>query len=114
MPKDAKKFYCKHCDFTCSKESNWKQHIITVKHMKNDILVTNDDNKMPKNANYTCKCGNTYMYRQGLSRHKKICSIVQGTVNDTNYTKIPHFEKDKQTIEIDKETIMAITPTIAQ
>ena len=36
MPKMPleKKFYCKDCDFTCSKKSNWDKHLLTAKHKK--------------------------------------------------------------------------------
>jgi len=78
MPFNAKKFYCEKCDFTCSKESNWNNHIATRKHLNGDKEVTNGYKKMPKSVAYRCKCGNIYMYKQGLSRHKQTCSISQG------------------------------------
>jgi hypothetical protein len=31
-PKNAEKYYCKSCLHSCSKESDWKRHIITRKH----------------------------------------------------------------------------------
>ena len=56
MPKSCRKFYCKICDFICSKESNWNIHINTAKHKNGYIGVTNDTNLMPKNAKiFECK-----------------------------------------------------------
>ena len=34
MPKNAKNFYCKYCDFKCSKQSNYETHCLTPKHKK--------------------------------------------------------------------------------
>jgi hypothetical protein len=83
MPKNAEKYYCEKCNFTCSKKSNWTKHILTLKHMNGYKMVTNGDKIMPKNAEFECECGNTYKHRQGLYRHKKTCSIVQGEENQT-------------------------------
>src|SRR6056300_1049418 len=73
MPKNANDFYCEFCDFKCSKYSNFNNHLMTLKHKR----MTNDDEKMPKNANaelvYVCECGISYKYRQGLFAHKKKC-----------------------------------------
>ena len=40
MPKNAKTFYCEICDFTCSKKSNYENHLNTAKHgISNDINI---------------------------------------------------------------------------
>jgi hypothetical protein len=44
MPKNAKKFYCEKCHFTCSKESNWIKHTMTLKH-NNETNETNLEQK---------------------------------------------------------------------
>ena len=36
-------FYCKICDYTCSKQSQWDRHINTRKHKNVDKLFTNVD-----------------------------------------------------------------------
>ena len=99
-PKNANKYYCKICDFQCSKQSDWNRHILTRKHNKSYAGVTNDDNITQQNAKseYVCECGNTYKYRQGLYKHKKICSIIQPeeTVNNNTIS----------TTDIDKELLM--------
>ena len=46
MPKNANKFSCERCDFQCSKESNYKRHLMTRKHK----IRTNTNEKVPKNA----------------------------------------------------------------
>ena len=90
MPKNANNFYCKKCDFRCSKESNWKNHLTTLKHTRSYKGVTIDTNLMPKNANnFECECGNIYKFRQGLYKHKKKCSILQGEEKSNTNTIIP-------------------------
>ena len=76
MPKNAEYFYCKLCDFKCSKYSNYTAHINTRKHINGNKMVTFDNHFVPKNAEYSCKCGNIYKHKSGLSRHKKICNMT--------------------------------------
>jgi hypothetical protein len=76
MPKNAEHFYCKLCDFTTSKNSNWNKHLITRKHQ----LLTNVDKK------FICDCGKQFTARQSLSRHRKSCNYEQQdeTLTTTN------------------------------
>jgi hypothetical protein len=68
--KTADLFYCKSCDFKCSKKSDYMRHITTRKHQKNDKWITLDDKKAQKNAEqFECLCGKKYIYRQGLWKH---------------------------------------------
>jgi hypothetical protein len=79
MPKNAEKFTCELCNFKCSKYSNYLCHINTKKHIQSvsdNKMVINDNAELPKNAEYICKCGNTYKYMSGLSRHKKRCTLI--------------------------------------
>ena len=66
-PKSPKKFVCKKCDYTCFKQSEWDKHVLTLKHIKDDTELQQNLQK------FTCECGNTYKYRQGLWTHKKRC-----------------------------------------
>lgn len=105
-PKTAK-FFCEKCDFKCSKESDWKRHIITRKHNKNDYGVTILHQKTPKPAMYECNhCGNTYMYRQGLFKHKKTCLMINAEVKETPSPVKP------QTTSIDENLIKVLTEAI--
>ena len=95
--KNAKKchiFVCEMCDFKCSKKSNYKIHIETIKHK----MVTESNIKMPMGGqtSFTCVCGNEYKYRPGLAKHKRTCPKINmvslsqacqdnsNTINDTN------------------------------
>jgi regulator of replication initiation timing len=73
--KEVKLFHCEICDFTSSKISNYKSHLLSSKHKKNDKMMTMDDKKTAKEAEsiFTCECGKEYKHRQGLWKHKKIC-----------------------------------------
>ncbi len=72
MPKNAEKYECKKCNFSCSKKSNYEKHIATDKHRR----ITMNLQKMPDdNMQYECEiCGKIYKYRSGLSKHKKFCN----------------------------------------
>ena len=89
MPKNAKKKYCEKCDFTCSKESNWKKHLTTAKHMKE--INGNVGNEQTA-VLYECDiCNKEFKTKSGLWKHKKKCSIGQGE----NNTKNTEFDIDK-------------------
>jgi hypothetical protein len=71
--KNAEMYYCKKCNFTCSKKSNFTSHTLTAKHQKK----TNETQKNPKNALiFACDCGKEYTYRSGLWKHKKVCVLI--------------------------------------
>jgi hypothetical protein len=74
-PKNADKFLCEKCDFTCCKPSDWNRHIATRKHKDTyKILTKNAENANDINT-YVCKCGNEYKHRQSLWNHKKKCEM---------------------------------------
>ena len=47
MPKEAPKYYCQICDFSCSKKSNYDKHLTTRKHI---LRQNTDDKKMPNQS----------------------------------------------------------------
>jgi hypothetical protein len=89
------KYSCKSCNYVCSKKYDWNRHISTTKHIK----LTQGDNlgaisgtcNHNDNNLYTCEsCNKPYSSRNGLWKHKKICSSqqvidsdpIQNTSND--------------------------------
>ena len=42
--KNADKFFCKTCLYSCRKESNYKAHLLTRKHQNGNKMVTNGNN----------------------------------------------------------------------
>ena len=80
---NAKIYECKKCIFVTSKESDWKRHINTRKH----INTYNDLQKNAENAKpYICNnCNKEYSFRQSLYTHKKKCkenTIIDKSIND--------------------------------
>jgi hypothetical protein len=61
------KYLCKACDYGCDNKTNFVKHTETTKHI-NKVNKT-----VPEPRRYSCLCGNTYKYHQGLSLHKKSC-----------------------------------------
>ncbi len=110
MPKNAKKFYCEKCHFTCSKESNWIKHTMTLKH-NNETNETNLEQKkdIKCQKKYECEfCENTFNSRTTLWRHKKICSIIQPEEND-----IDHIVKIKEnSTEVNQEFTQKMIETV--
>lgn len=108
MPKNAKEYYCKICDFRCSKKSNYTVHLNTRKHK----MLTNVDIKMPNNAEYICECGKSYKHRQSLYVHKKKCEYkeyedtpIESTESAFEYLLKENMEMKKETLEMKKENL---------
>ena len=79
MPKNAEIFTCIKCNFKCSKQSNWNNHINTAKHKNR----TNRTEKQPKNAEiFECECGKVYKARNSLWYHKQKCNYVDTICED--------------------------------
>ena len=92
-------YYCKKCDFRCSKKSNYVAHLSTRKH----IYGNNDNKKMPKNAGpYICTiCLKEYKFQSGLSRHRKKCEEREDECKDCEIV-----EKEIIPNNISKDTII--------
>jgi len=93
--KNSKKllnFSCEFCYFVCSNKQDYTRHLSTRKHK----MMTNDDAQ--NSNNYICLCGKKYKYRQGLSIHKKTCTFVEETEENTynSNDKISEFQLDKE------------------
>jgi hypothetical protein len=67
---DCKNFYCKFCNYTTNRQSQFHRHNTTSKHFKN---VTYNQDCSDNINNFICECGNKYKYRQGLQKHKQVC-----------------------------------------
>jgi hypothetical protein len=89
--KNAEKFECKICDFSCCKLSDYNRHQTTRKHKKNEnsngfSIIGNE--KAPLYAEnpktYVCDgCQKSYKDNSGLWRHKKKC----GASNEKAHVK---------------------------
>lgn len=88
--KSSKKFYCKKCDYSSNRESQWRRHLSTTKHKMDNMDNTLDNSKSTKRC-FECACGKVYKYNSGLSKHKKKCPLIMKNevvpvVNDTSTT----------------------------
>ena len=90
---DTNIFACEKCDFSCSKNSYWKRHIVTAKHIRLtnvNIFLTNE---AEEKKSYDCAvCNKTYKSRVGLWKHNKIC--IEKTVNEPVTTTLPDVLKE--------------------
>jgi len=71
--KSSKNNYCKKCDYTTSRFSQWTRHCLTAKHNSN-FLEDFEDQKVPDDK-FICVCGKQYKYHRGLWKHQKSCNI---------------------------------------
>ena len=70
-------YECLKCNYKCFNKYNFNKHLLTRKH----ILQHLNDEKSCK-TEYSCNCGKTYKYRQGLHAHKKICKFQNENFNN--------------------------------
>ena len=78
-PKNAEIYNCKLCNFYGKKLSDYNRHCSTVKHKlaQNGTQMYKMVPKLHKKTyeKFTCDCGKTYKYKQGLYNHQKIVKI---------------------------------------
>ena len=88
-------FVCEICDFKCCKESNYKNHLETIKHKR----LTETSKKMPKNVSksFVCICGNKYNHSSSLAKHKRTCIGVNTPMETTPDLEIKEIETDTET-----------------
>ena len=79
-----KEYYCTVCELECPDKTKYHRHINTTKH------INKVNNIVPEPRRYSCLCGNTYKYHQGLSVHKKTCQggSVKLTENAPDLTQM--------------------------
>jgi len=102
--KNLNVYTCENCDYTTCKKSDYKKHLLTLKHQNNDKTETNDDKFSQKvSKTYSCECGRIYKHRQGLSYHKKkSCEIKNGS---ESFTPEEDDEKEKTELMILTELV---------
>jgi hypothetical protein len=75
-------FYCESCNFKCYKESNYKVHLLTPKHMKfTEVYKSLQKNAAPV-KDHVCKCSKIYSTRMGLWKHKQRCQFSDDKTNE--------------------------------
>ena len=74
-PNSPKKYSCESCHYICSKKSDFKKHISSLKHQCNNS-VDECNAKVAATELLCASCKKTYKSRVGLWRHKKICTGI--------------------------------------
>ena len=64
-------YSCEKCDFHSSNKKDYRRHLLTRKHETVHDVTTENTIHL-----YTCICGKSYRFSQGLSRHKRTCKRV--------------------------------------
>tara|TARA_B100000768_G_scaffold796_1_gene944 strand:+ start:127 stop:1128 length:1002 start_codon:yes stop_codon:yes gene_type:complete len=128
VSKVSTEFYCKCCEYKCSKKQNYIKHLSTQKHKQayirtnSDILGTNEDKIVSNvsnvsnesndvNVKFACDCGKTYKYKRGLWSHQQkcnygepVCVEIKKPTTDVSADMVAVLmdrldKKDKQLIE---------------
>ena len=73
------KYHCKHCNYETTKQSNWKKHLETNKHLKNSGQQLTE----PKTVkSYICsKCNKEYKHKSRLLIHESKCNIHDSKID---------------------------------
>ena len=100
-PKNAQKYICIECNFSCSKKSNYEAHLLTAKHK----MITNDNKKnAEKNVEkilHKCpNCPKIYKFASGLSRHMKICCHVIQEPTVSNNEMINLIKQNQEVVDL--------------
>ena len=72
--KCMKRFFCDGCSFGTNNKTDYLRHCNSKKHHMDTQMDTKKPQKLAL-VNYTCECGNSYKYSQGLSKHRKTCTF---------------------------------------
>jgi len=98
--KGSKYFYCKKCDYSSNRKSQWIRHLSTTKH-KMDNMDNPVDNPKSSKRIFLCHCGKKYKYNTGLSKHKKKCVSVMKETIQTNYKTIASSSNEKGNLSLE-------------
>jgi hypothetical protein len=99
VPKSSDKFYCKICDYTTSRQSQYIRHTATDKHKR---LTT----ELFIDSQYKCiQCGKPYKHMSSLSKHKLTC-CKQQEYKTSNLEPVKQIQKDGEFT--DKELMLTI------
>ena len=91
------KYLCKACEYSCNNKTNFFKHKQTTKHINNINKIVQQPRR------YSCLCGNTYKYHQGLSLHKKTCQAVDNVPGLTRMV-IELVKTNQQLVESQRES----------
>tara|TARA_A100001015_G_scaffold296089_1_gene375880 strand:+ start:108 stop:1034 length:927 start_codon:yes stop_codon:yes gene_type:complete len=80
VPKKFQEFYCKCCNYTTSRYSQYSRHLLTAKHK----ILTNPNEKSSAGfQQFTCECGKSYKHYSSLCAHRKKCNFIDNYDDET-------------------------------
>ncbi len=78
-------YNCDICNYNTYKKTDYKRHLLTAKHQKNEnatkCYIKNEKNENNNLLNHICSCGKQYKHRTSLCKHKKICKFIDKEEN---------------------------------
>jgi len=84
VPESMHNYCCSICDYNTCRKSQYDRHLTTGKHIR---MTNNDENVLKSSKPYSCECGKTYKYRQGLFTHRKICHFQCSDNDDSSISQ---------------------------
>jgi hypothetical protein len=84
-------YRCTTCNIYFARKSSYNRHLISQKHIEKCI-----PNNPPE---YRCACGNVYMYKTGLLKHRHKCSFTTESTNTDYELLLLEREKLKYQVE---------------
>lgn len=113
--KNAEKFHCKICNFSCFKNSDWARHNDTSKHHRRTKLNGLEQENADNISTFICsQCNKEYTARNSLWYHKKKCQGIKETdsqnlevttVNNTQHLTDLVMKMIEQNQELTKQII---------
>ena len=112
IKKTPKKFRCTKCDKIFNNNTSlWRHKKTCLNENKNDVVLSNIIQNYPKviQNKFVCKCGKSYKYSSGLSKHKTKCEYLENesekiAVNEIIPTN--NVEKLLKNIMLDNKEIL--------
>jgi len=112
IKKTPKKFRCAKCDKIFNNNTSlWRHKKTCLNENKNDVVLSNIIQNYPKviQNKFVCKCGKSYKYSSGLSKHKTKCEYLENesekiAVNEIIPTN--NVEKLLKNIMLDNKEIL--------
>jgi hypothetical protein len=103
---------CKICDYGCRKESDYKKHLSTQKHIKHENGNNWENEEISEIAiEYKCKeCNKLYKTNSGLWKHVKTCKVIQETEN----IKIEISKTENTIIDSSSNEIKVLTDLVLE
>jgi hypothetical protein len=106
-PKRTTNYSCELCHYFTSHKTKYNLHLLTMKHKKACEDNKKDQKGQLLQKNYFCKCGNSYVFQSGLTKHKKKCASHAPAILPQKLQEIENKSQDlihTQIVYNDKRT----------